>query len=199
MTGALARLLPVLVLLGGCTNALIYGERTSFNLAISVNDDAAVPVSINAGLQRNVITFAPPVAERSMNGQTSAAGESVAAVSRFDLAYTPGAAGPLAGTLVIRTQFLSGEAAILATSNPATAARTVQLVTTGRFIASSPTVDRLNAFLGNPPDPKRQASFATCQDKVPGLQHFAIPIVLSDKVSEDQRKQILSCLKLDTP
>src|SRR4051794_29472119 len=95
-----AAFVAILLLLGGCTDALIYGERTSFNLAISINDDPAIPMSVNAGLHRTVVTYAPPLGGnvQRRDGTVIAAGESVAAISKFDLAYEEGKT-PLAGKL----------------------------------------------------------------------------------------------------
>lgn len=188
----------VLLLLPGCTDALIYGERTSFNLAISVNDDAAVPLSVNFGLQRTVVSFAPPLdGEVTDQGRTVASGESVAAISRFDLGYAQAAGTPFASRLTIRTQFASGQAAAIATENSTTAARAVQLITKGTFLAHSPTKDALDGFLGHPRDTARQARLLTCMDTVPRLRILTIPDLLSDTASEAERQEMIRCLKLD--
>ena len=46
--------------LGGCSNALIYGESTNFSLAsLKLNDSVAEPISVNSGLERTVAALAP--------------------------------------------------------------------------------------------------------------------------------------------
>lgn len=188
----------LMLLLTGCSDALIYGERTAFNLAIRVNDDPATPVNVNAGLQRTVVSLAPPLGGQIKDGdRTSPAGESVSAISRFDLRYDQSTAAVMAGRLTVKTQFLSGQAAVTATANPQTAARVVQLVTAGRFIANSPTKDWLEGFLGDPMIAERARALLACSGKIPRLSGFAIPDIQSDLTTEEDRQLIINCLKLD--
>ncbi|MEX0340915.1 MAG: hypothetical protein AB3N11_17975 [Arenibacterium sp.] len=92
-----------------CTNdALVYGERTGFNLAVRSDTAESAPIEVNAGIQRRVVSFVPP-SERDSAG--NAKGEGVTMISRFDLRRTPGQSGPFSHKVRIRTSFLSGEAA----------------------------------------------------------------------------------------
>ncbi|CUH99169.1 hypothetical protein [Leisingera aquaemixtae] len=92
-----------------CSNdALVYGERTGFNLAIRSDTAESAPVEVNAGIQRRVVSFVPPT-KRDSEG--NAKGEGVTMISRFDLRRSPGQSGPFSDTVRIRTSFLSGRAA----------------------------------------------------------------------------------------
>jgi hypothetical protein len=121
--------LIALVALPGCQSALIYGERTSFNLAaVRLNDDIAEPVKINIGLSRSVGTMAPPRGGNVQSTPTTDggaktkdakvdSGEAVSVFSSFDLQYVTGSGTtptlPLVdGDLSIVTRFASGQAAI---------------------------------------------------------------------------------------
>lgn len=138
--------LVLLVCMSGCSDALIYGERTSFNLAISVNDNAALPLSVNAGLQRIVVNFAPPLGGDATSGNaTSARGEAVSSISGFDLGYDEAAGSPLDGTLTIRTKFASGEAAVTASGKPAAVAAIVNV--RGAPISRGMTSARIASWL----------------------------------------------------
>ncbi|MCB0833150.1 MAG: hypothetical protein KDC45_06785 [Bacteroidetes bacterium] len=100
-------------LLFGCTQNLVFGERTGFNLGISVNDEAAVPLEVNAGLKRSVVGLIPPKRERvDEDGNATADDEAVSLLSGFDLKYDSNDTNALAGTLVIQTRIASGIAAI---------------------------------------------------------------------------------------
>lgn len=112
-------LAPILAL-GGCSDALIYGERTSFSLAaIHINDSAGEPASIQSGFRQSVMTMAPPT-EGLMKGR--AQGDAVSMLSGFELEYgTTGAdiaTEVFSGTLTIQTQFASGLAAIKVAAKP---------------------------------------------------------------------------------
>ena len=103
--------------LAACQPALIYGERTSFNLAaVQVNDNVSEPVRVNFGLVRSVATVAPP------RGGTAGTpnGEAVSVFSNFHLDDSGARASlPLVSDeLTIRTRFASGEAAIRVSENP---------------------------------------------------------------------------------
>ena len=49
-----AVLTTVATLAAGCTNTLLYGESTEFDLAIHVNDNPQQPLEVNIGLKRHV-------------------------------------------------------------------------------------------------------------------------------------------------
>jgi len=117
--------------LAACQPALIYGERTSFNLAaVQVNDNVSEPVRINFGLLRSVATAAPPrggmAGERPVdpksdkNTDRTANGEAVSVLSNFHLEDSgAGSSLPLVSDeLTIRTRFASGEAAISVADKP---------------------------------------------------------------------------------
>ncbi|EXI83053.1 MAG: hypothetical protein AW10_00128 [Candidatus Accumulibacter appositus] len=116
--------------LAACQPALIYGERTSFNVAaIQLNDNVGEPAKINFGFVRSVATSAPPrggedqviKAPAAANDKGSSAsakvheGEAVSVFSNFRLNQTAQNAANLPltnGDLAIRTRFASGQAAI---------------------------------------------------------------------------------------
>jgi hypothetical protein len=117
--------------LAACQPALIYGERTSFNVAaIQLNDNVGEPAKINFGFVRSVATSAPPrggedqviVAPATTpkdKGSSASAkvheGEAVSVFSNFRLNQTAQNAANLPltnGDLAIRTRFASGQAAI---------------------------------------------------------------------------------------
>lgn len=109
----------VALVLGGCADALIYGENTNFSLAsVKLNDSVAEPVSVNVGLERAVAAIAPAV----KNGN-----EAVNMVAGFALDHED-EDGSLFDVLKIRTEFAAGEAGRkLAEDNPEAAARIMQL------------------------------------------------------------------------
>ena len=120
--------------LAACQPALIYGERTSFNLAaVQVNDNVSEPVRINFGLLRSVATAAPPRGGMAGERPTTpvdpksdkktdgtANGEAVSVLSNFHLEDSgAGSSLPLVSDeLTIRTRFASGEAAISVADKP---------------------------------------------------------------------------------
>jgi hypothetical protein len=105
---------------GGCTDTLYYGERSSFKLAIHVNDNPVTPLQVNAGVKRTVVAIAPPRGTRTQQGQQRPDGESVNLFSGFDLQYdAPQSwASPFSGTVTIKAQFASGAAASIIARNP---------------------------------------------------------------------------------
>jgi hypothetical protein len=111
----------------GCSNTLVYGESTEFNLAIHVNDNPQTPVEVNAGLKRYVGEKAPPLALKDdKDGHKKAEGEAVSSFSGFALEYEENPLFALAGTLHIRTQFASGAAAAALAKNPIQAVTVVK-------------------------------------------------------------------------
>jgi hypothetical protein len=125
--GALLTMLAV----AGCADGLVYGERTSFNLAsVRVNDDPAEPVVINLGFDRSVVLVAPPiggeVVEDDGNGgkRVTASGEAVSQFSTFTLKSVAPFLNPTANAdlLAVQTRFASGHAALAIAEEPQVAA-----------------------------------------------------------------------------
>ena len=44
-----------------CSDALVYGERGSFNIAIHINDDPSLTIIANTGFRRYVATSVPAI------------------------------------------------------------------------------------------------------------------------------------------
>ena len=104
--------------LAACGDTLVYGERTGYNLAIEVNQDPETPVNVNLGLRRTVVSVVPPVAtESGQGGQSRPKGEAVSMISGFFLSDID-SENPLQLDLRIRSQFASGNAAVLVSGNP---------------------------------------------------------------------------------
>ncbi|HET6160388.1 MAG TPA: hypothetical protein VFE34_18735 [Dongiaceae bacterium] len=119
----LSALTAACAFVAGCQDTLIYGESTSFNLAIHVNDNPQTPLEVNAGLKRYVGEMAPPVATKKDDaGKTKADGEAVSSFSGFALTYDREG---IFGDLFIRTQFASGQPARELAKKPAAAAEVV--------------------------------------------------------------------------
>lgn len=104
----------VSVALSACTDALVFSESAGFNLSIGVNEEPSTPLQLNAGLERTVLAFAPPVGENTtVAGKKQVNGEAVSLFSGFRLSddHASEVTNALAGRLTIRTQFASGMAA----------------------------------------------------------------------------------------
>jgi len=105
-----------LVLLAGCGQTLVFGERDGVNLAIRADAKTQPPLEVNFGLNRTVGTIIPPA------GQTDGRpeGEAVNMFAGFqierwsDIAPTK----PVAVDLRIASQFASGAAANKVAGNP---------------------------------------------------------------------------------
>lgn len=97
-----------------CDRAIVYGDRTGFNLAIRTDVAEGQPVEVNAGLQRRVGGFVPP-RKRDENG--NAVGEAANLMSRFELTRKAGEGLGLADTIWINSAFVSGDAAVKASQN----------------------------------------------------------------------------------
>src|SRR5258708_28609 len=135
--------------LTGCADALIYGERTSFNLGIGVHEDAALPLNVNIGFRRGVVNSAPPLGGDVTEGKTPVArGEPVSSTSSFNLTDNGRETNPFGGTLRIKTLFASGEAAVTIASKPGA----VAFILSGAY-SNAPTAVRMKAFLGDPINP----------------------------------------------
>ena len=136
---AIPAVLLATLFLGACEWTLIYSERTGFKLGISVNDDPATPVEVNAGLKRTVVGFVPPrEGVEESNGKKQAKGEAVSLFSGFKMEYEQNPGNPLGGDLTVRTQFASGVAAINAANDP----ETVKNITTVKFQRSAEFVQK---------------------------------------------------------
>lgn len=133
------RLLGALVavlLVAGCADGLVYGERTAFNLAsVRLNDDPSQPVSIKVGFDRDVVLVAPPIGGKVVekdgdDGQhTTARGEAVSQFSTFTIKSTAPFLNPTAPAdlLQVQTRFASGHAARAIAGEPAVVAAVMGL------------------------------------------------------------------------
>jgi hypothetical protein len=108
--------------LAGCNNTLYYGESTSFDLALHVNDNPQTPIEANAGLKRRVLEVAPPLSVDSSDQQHRPLGEAANSFSGFRLKFDP---DPVFGPLAIRTQFATGQAAETLADDPQAVAAVV--------------------------------------------------------------------------
>jgi hypothetical protein len=110
-----AAALALLGALAACGDALVYSERTSFDLAsIRLNDDAAQPLGVSLGFNRQVVTVAPPLGGTTLeNGKPVASGQAVSQFSTFRVEAVPAFVGePQPTLLAVRSRFASGEAAL---------------------------------------------------------------------------------------
>lgn len=100
--------------LAGCTEiqdrALVYGERSGVNIALRSDPAKALPVEVNAGVQRRVTTLVPP---QQRNGAGRPIDEAVNMISSFDLKYDNADAsqGLFGGKTRIASIFTTGAAA----------------------------------------------------------------------------------------
>ena len=107
--------------LQGCSNTLVYGEQSGFNLGVKVDPKKSSPLKVNAGLERTVITNSPP--KESDDGK--AKGEAASMFSNFDLQYEKDT-NPLQGKLTIQTRFASGNAALAIADKPSLVKKVVK-------------------------------------------------------------------------
>ncbi len=63
---------------------MVYGERSGVNIALRSDPAKALPVEVNAGIQRRVTTLVPTIS-RNQNKRPN--DEAVSLVSTFDLTY----------------------------------------------------------------------------------------------------------------
>ncbi len=101
-------------LVSNCTDiqdrALVYGERSGVNIALRSDPAKALPLEVNAGVQRRVTTLVPP---KERNDNRRPTDEAVSLVSTFDLTYNNAniEEGLFGGTTRIASIFTSGSAA----------------------------------------------------------------------------------------
>ncbi len=95
--------------LAGCTDALVYGESSGVNLAITVDPAKSQPLEVNFGAKRSVIGIVPPVDKNEDTDKP--AGEAVSMFSHFSLNYEENESDPFRGKLRVRSAFASGMAA----------------------------------------------------------------------------------------
>jgi NADPH-dependent 2,4-dienoyl-CoA reductase/sulfur reductase-like enzyme len=129
MTAPIMRLAALLALLlvAACADGLVYGERTSFNLAsVRVNDDPAEPVVVKLGFDRDVVLVAPPIGGEVVayddqgRKKVTPGGEAVSQFSTFTLKSAAPflRPGETADLLAVQTRFATGHAALAIASEP---------------------------------------------------------------------------------
>ena len=122
IAGSLA--LATTLVLSGCGRTLVFAEQTGFNLSVVVKPSEATPLNVNIGLDRTVASLVPPIHEATPQGTVD--GEGVNMFAGFNAHYDP-ATQPLAGNLHIRTQFASGQVALMIAGDPDTVVRVVNV------------------------------------------------------------------------
>jgi len=110
--------------LTGCSHTLVFAEQTGFNLSVIVKPSEATPLNVNLGLDRTVASLVPPIHENTPQGVVD--GEGVNMFAGFAAHYDP-ATQPFAGSLRIRTQFASGQAATMIAGDPNAVIRVVNV------------------------------------------------------------------------
>jgi hypothetical protein len=134
LAGPLA--LAMTLVLTGCGHTLVFAEQTGFNLSIVAKPSEATPLNVNIGLDRTVASSVPPIHENTPHGTVD--GEGVNMFAGFNAHYDPGTQ-PLSGNLHIRTQFASGQAALMIAGDPDTVARVVNV--TGQPLGAPTPID----------------------------------------------------------
>lgn len=121
--------LVAMLVVAGCADGLVYGERTSFNLAsVRLNDDPSEPVAIKLGFDRDVVLVAPPIGGKVVayddqgRERVTAGGEAVSQFSTFTLKST----APFVrrsddepdALLAVQSRFATGAAALAIAGKP---------------------------------------------------------------------------------
>lgn len=107
--------ITTILLISGCSRALIYEEGTNLSLAtFKVNDDVSEPVSANFGLKRTVAAITPPQEGKQ---------DSVNMISSISFNDESDFFGT--GMLTINTRFASGNASLLLSEKPSAAAKLI--------------------------------------------------------------------------
>lgn len=133
----LTTLVASIVLTSGCQRALVYGDRTGFNLAVRTDPAKADILEVNTGLQREVVGFVPPQAHTA---DGNADGEAVNMISRTDIRRTRASDGnPFNDNIKIHSAFISGAATVEAPEN-SKLIRTV--IDAPKFVQTADAADR---------------------------------------------------------
>ena len=98
-----------LLTITGCTDALVYGESSGANLAITVDPAKSQPLEVNFGAKRSVVGIVPPLDKNEDTDKP--AGEAISMFSHFSLNYEENESDPFRGKLTVRSAFASGMAA----------------------------------------------------------------------------------------
>ena len=199
--GAPATLAAAILALGGCADGLVYGERTSFNLAsIRLNDDPAQPVSVELGFDRDVVLVAPPIGGVVVDdGERTPSGEAVSQFSTFTVkSTTPFLEPPTSTTelLGVQTRFASGEAALAIASEPEVVAAVLGL--TSAFVRDAPG-DLLRQFWkpdGKNIDPVNQKAIRDWMDSN-GLRDHSITYFIRSEEDAAKREGAVRELGLE--
>lgn len=120
--------------LAACSDALVFGDRTSIEVAsVRLNDDVAEPIRVNIGFDRQLVTNAPALGgtvERIEDGRTktTASGEAINLFSSFLAEVGPEMIGGEERNLLkVHTRFASGAAAVEIAGEPPVVARVLGL------------------------------------------------------------------------
>ena len=159
-----------LLTLAGCTDTVVFGAQREIDVAISVNEDVAQPVAVNIGLNSQIAALVPAVVNKSESVFPGGGwprlshpdGEAASIFSGFRFTSTsmfPTATRKeLTYDAQVRSQFASGQAAILLAGNPKAVAKVVQVSGYDfergpEFISSErlELVAKLNGLLANLP------------------------------------------------
>ena len=100
----------LLCLLAGCTDALVYGERSGLNLALRTEAIEGQPIEANVGLQRRVVGYVPP--------RNSEGGRAVDMIAAFNAKREANTPSIFDDRNTIETAFVSGAAAQVAGNSP---------------------------------------------------------------------------------
>ncbi len=121
--------------LAACSDALVFGDRTSIEVAsVRLNDDVAEPIRVNIGFDRQLVTNAPAlggtVERTDADGRTktAASGEAINLFSSFFAEVGPEMIGGEERNLLkVHTRFASGAAAVEIAGEPPVVARVLGL------------------------------------------------------------------------
>jgi hypothetical protein len=198
---ALLSALAVLPWLAGCADTIVFGAQREIDVAISLNEDVAEPVQVNIGLNSQIASLIPPIAENddstSSTGITSLAaqhfnpeGEAASIFSGFRytsssmLEITPASPRPKYDA-EIRSQFASGAAAVILASDPEAVAKVVDVAI---------TFDRNSSFMS----PPIVAWRANLQSQIDGLSEPKVSeLYLSPPTTNAKIEELIASVKGD--
>jgi len=184
-----------MLLVTGCADGLVYGERTSFDLAsVRVNDDPSEPVSIKLGFDRDVALVAPPIGGKvEDDGRTTAEGEAVSQFSTFTMKSTAPFVNPTgnADLLAVQTRFASGNAALAIAGKPPVVAAFLGL--TGNLVDRSTLAAegrRRDIFRGiDALDPAEAIALAQTPPTVIPIMQELLPVIdPADRRGSDEQQ-----------